>query len=112
MFSYGSGLAASMFTIRVANTAAAKEQLTKCATIADLSARLAARTKVTPEVFNKTMAAREGLHQIESAWEPATASIAHLLPGTHYLTRRDAMGRRFYDIASSSSSSTTAAPSS
>jgi hydroxymethylglutaryl-CoA synthase len=55
LFSYGSGLASSLFTIRVPDTSAAREQLIKCATTADLTARLAARTKASPEIFNKVL---------------------------------------------------------
>lgn len=56
MFSYGSGLASSMFSIRVPDTTKAKEALTSIAAKADLRKRLAARQERTPEEFNKVRA--------------------------------------------------------
>jgi 3-hydroxy-3-methylglutaryl CoA synthase len=52
---YGSGLAATQFSIKVEDGAGAKEIAQK----ADVHARLAARTKISPEKFTEVLANRE-----------------------------------------------------
>lgn len=98
LFSYGSGLASSLFSIRAQDSDKAREQLGEMARIVDLSSRLAARTKSDPEAFNKTMAVREALHSNSAEYTPAApADASTLAHGAFYLTLRDAMGRRKYE---------------
>ncbi len=60
LFSYGSGLQASMYSIRVCK---ANGQLTKLLSgIQDVKARLELRKKVEPSLFEKTMTLRQEVH--------------------------------------------------
>jgi len=94
LFSYGSGLASSMFSIKVQETQQAKKQLAQIQKVSDLANRLQARTKSTPEEFNQMMSLRESLHH-DNAFAPA-GDVSQLLPGSYYLKNKDEKGRRFY----------------
>ncbi|NWX99139.1 HMCS2 protein, partial [Nothoprocta ornata] len=78
-FSYGSGLAASMFSFRV---------------LADLPARLDARKRVAPQDFADIMKRREETHHLAN--HTPHGSAEDLFPGTWYLTRVDDKYRRLY----------------
>ncbi|NXB84921.1 HMCS2 protein, partial [Vidua chalybeata] len=121
-FSYGSGLAASMFSFRVSEDAAPGSPLDKLVcSLADLPARLDARKRVAPQDFAEIMKRREETHHLgEWGWggsEPVPlgphstpehhcplptadhaphGSQADLFPGTWYLTRVDSKYRREY----------------
>jgi len=94
LFSYGSGLASSMFSIKVQETPEAKEQLARIHKVSDLANRLQTRSKSTPEHFNEMMALRESLHH-DNAFAP-TGDISELNSGSYYLKNKDEKGRRFY----------------
>ena len=90
LFSYGSGLVSSFFSIKIR-----KENLdTVLATIGDLSKTLDERRKVEPSEFSKTMQLREDTHHL-APYKP-TGSVSHLAPGTWYLNNIDDMHRRTY----------------
>ncbi|NXJ96934.1 HMCS2 protein, partial [Corythaixoides concolor] len=94
-FSYGSGLAASMFSLRVSQDAAPGSPLDKLvSSLADLPARLDARKRVAPQDFADIMKRREETHHL--ADHAPHGSQADLFPGTWYLTRVDAKYRREY----------------
>ncbi|NXM08831.1 HMCS2 protein, partial [Tyrannus savana] len=121
-FSYGSGLAASMFSFRVSQDAAPGSPLDKLiSSLADLPARLDARKRVAPQDFAEIMKRREETHHLgEWGWGDVTppppgphdtaehhcplpaadhaphGSQADLFPGTWYLTRVDSKFRREY----------------
>jgi len=85
MFSYGSGLAASMFSLRFEGSV--EEQRQKC----DLVRRLDARIEATPEEFTETLKRREQSNSLDlSAIENTIA------PGTFYLNGIDKLQRREY----------------
>ncbi|KAF3911725.1 hypothetical protein AA313_de0205021 [Arthrobotrys entomopaga] len=88
MFSYGSGLASSLFSIRAREgTAELKEKL-------DFHTRLAARTIVDPKVYDETMLLREKAHQQKNfAPEGPTDPLQSK---TYYLVKVDDMFRREY----------------
>ena len=92
LFSYGSGLASSLFSIMVK----AGETLTKVHNQlrTDVLARLKARTKVSPEVFAQTMKLREDTHHL-APYQPVGA-IESLFPATWYLASVDDKHRRQY----------------
>jgi hydroxymethylglutaryl-CoA synthase len=92
-FAYGSGLASSIYTFRVADDAATA--LDKMKQNADIESRLAARRAIAPDAFNEMMQKREALHHSDGGFEPAD-SIATLFPGTFYLLKKDDSGRRTY----------------
>ncbi|NWT05335.1 HMCS2 protein, partial [Mionectes macconnelli] len=94
-FSYGSGLAASMFSFRVSEDAAPGSPLDKLiSSLADLPARLDARKRVAPQDFAEIMKRREETHHL--ADHAPHGSQADLFPGTWYLTRVDSKFRREY----------------
>ncbi|NXL43562.1 HMCS2 protein, partial [Podilymbus podiceps] len=94
-FSYGSGLAASMFSLRVSQDAAPGSPLDKLvSSLADLPTRLDARKRVAPQDFAEIMKRREETHHL--ADHAPHGSQADLFPGTWYLTRVDAKYRREY----------------
>uniref|UniRef100_A0A6B2L453 Hydroxymethylglutaryl-CoA synthase n=1 Tax=Arcella intermedia TaxID=1963864 RepID=A0A6B2L453_9EUKA len=87
MFSYGSGMAASFFSIVVKGSIEfikQKEKLTK---------RLSQRKFVEPREFAKTMLLREK-HLLASAYVPE--GTLDLFPGTFYLDKVDDKYRRYY----------------
>lgn len=92
VFSYGSGFAASMYSITTSS------DLQKLSTITDklapLKSLLDSREKVAPEVFTKLMEVRE--HNIHSAPYEPSGSIEALFPGTYYLKSIDDKHRRVY----------------
>ncbi len=53
LFSYGSGLASSLFSIRVPDTDAARDALKRIWQVTEITARLSKRRVETPEQFNK-----------------------------------------------------------
>ncbi|XP_006627102.2 hydroxymethylglutaryl-CoA synthase, cytoplasmic isoform X1 [Lepisosteus oculatus] len=95
VFSYGSGFAATLYSIRVTQDATPGSSLDKLtASLCDLQARLDSRKKVAPEVFAENMKLREDTHHLAN-YIPQ-GSVDDLFPGTWYLTRVDEKYRRQY----------------
>ncbi|EXJ94513.1 hydroxymethylglutaryl-CoA synthase [Capronia coronata CBS 617.96] len=90
VFSYGSGLASSMFSLKVVGDTT--EMLEKL----NLQERLDARRVVPPEVYDEMCMLREKAH-LKKDFKPV-GDVEHLLPGTYYLTEVDDMFRRKYEI--------------
>lgn len=88
LYSYGSGLAAAFFSFVV------KSSVQPFAGRLDVRKRVGQRTRISADVFNKTLELREKRHGINN-YEP-TDSIDNLFPGTYYLTKVDDKYRRFY----------------
>jgi len=99
MFSYGSGLASSMFSLRVPEDAAAAKALASIAAKADIPARLEARVSVDPAKFNAWMETREKLHakQDGAFVLEGPTDAQQYFKGAYFLTERDANGRRKYE---------------
>ncbi|XP_074858816.1 hydroxymethylglutaryl-CoA synthase, mitochondrial [Carettochelys insculpta] len=94
-FSYGSGLAASLFSMRVAQDAAPGSPLDKLvSSLSDLPLRLAARKRVPPEEFAAIMKQREETHHLVN--HSPQGSKEDLFPGTWYLEHVDDKHRRRY----------------
>mmetsp|Transcript_4549 Transcript_4549/g.8008 ORF Transcript_4549/g.8008 Transcript_4549/m.8008 type:complete len:507 (+) Transcript_4549:185-1705(+) len=91
MFSYGSGLMASMFSLKVKGSL--KEQRETC----DLENRLAKRKQVSPEEFSETLLEREQFHAATNFSVPEPP--ATLAPGSFYLSGIDDLSRRTYEKA-------------
>ena len=72
LFSYGSGLASSMYSVRASSDVSPGSALDKLyQSLADLQDRLAARSKIAPEEFERIMKLREDTHHLgERALEP------------------------------------------
>jgi len=91
MFSYGSGLASSIFSFKVNGST---EEMAK---ELDIQARLDSRRTVAPEVYDEMCNLRENAH-LKKDYKP-TGATDTLFPGTYYLTDIDGMFRRKYEIA-------------
>ncbi|KAJ1504958.1 hypothetical protein HMI54_004660 [Coelomomyces lativittatus] len=89
MFSYGSGLASSMFSFVV------KGPIDRIVKKVDLISRLDKRQVCTPEVFEKIMEIREKTHNA-CDYSPQGAQDALWEEGTYYLDQIDAKFRRKY----------------
>ena len=90
VFSYGSGLASSMFSFKVVgDTSTMAKNL-------DLHNRLNSRRVVPPSDYDAMCLLREHAH-LKKNFKPA-GNAEHLVPGTYYLTDIDDMFRRKYAI--------------
>ncbi|KAF1842474.1 hydroxymethylglutaryl-CoA synthase [Cucurbitaria berberidis CBS 394.84] len=90
MFSYGSGLASSLFSFIVkGNTETIAKQL-------DIQSRLDSRRVVAPEVYDEMCNLREKAH-LKKDYTPL-GKVDTIFPGTYYLTGIDGMFRRTYEI--------------
>lgn len=95
MFSYGSGLAATLFSLIGSTDKGPDSALIKLiASQADLQNRLNARKEVQPDVFAQIMKLREETHH-KAPYTPV-GDPEVLFPGTWYLTHIDDMHRRQY----------------
>ncbi|GAB1742708.1 hypothetical protein NU219Hw_g8420t1 [Hortaea werneckii] len=90
MFSYGSGLASSMFSLRIRGST--EEMQSKI----DLHKRLEARRTVAPEVYDEMCNLREKAH-LQKNFQPA-GNVENITSGTYYLTSIDDMFRRQYEV--------------
>lgn len=89
LFSYGSGLSASLFSIKV------KGSVKHIADKIALSQRLQDRILVDPVDYTKTMELRASRH-LEKSYKP-TDDTQNFFPGTWYLTEIDEKMRRHYE---------------
>lgn len=95
VFSYGSGFAATLYSLRVTQDATPGSALDKLvSSLVDLKARLDSRRKVSPDVFAQNMKLREETHHI-APYMPQ-GSVDELFPGTWYLSQVDEKHRREY----------------
>ncbi|KAF4766653.1 hypothetical protein HAV15_010458 [Penicillium sp. str.  len=92
MFSYGSGLASTLFSFRV------KGDTSRIAGQVRLNERLESRTPVSPEFYNEMCDLREKAYQ-QKNYTPV-GSVDTLAPGTYYLVHVDEMFRRSYEKTS------------
>jgi len=88
MFSYGSGLASTLFSFTV------RSSLKPIVARIDLKNRLAQRVQVPPAEFVQTLQLRETRHGAKD-YTPSD-NIDKLFPGTYFLTKIDGKLRRFY----------------
>ncbi|BFG05702.1 hydroxymethylglutaryl-CoA synthase 1 [Drosophila madeirensis] len=93
VFSYGSGLAASMYSISVTQDAATFEKFV--AQLDYVLPLLNSREKVAPEQFSALMEVREKNNH--AAPYTPTGSVGALFPGTYYLKDVDSLHRRTYE---------------
>lgn len=96
MFSYGSGLAASLFSITITQNCSSSSPLEKLVSnLSHIKPLLEQREKVEPLKFEATLELRQKTCH-SAPYEP-TGSTKSFFPGTYYLTRIDEQHRRFYD---------------
>lgn len=95
VFSYGSGFAATLYSLRVTQDHIPGSSLDKLVlSLSDLKTRLDSRKKVSPALFSENMKLREDTHHLAN-YVPQ-GSVEDLFPGTWYLTRVDDKHRREY----------------
>lgn len=90
VFSYGSGLASSMFSLKVVG------DTTELAEKLNLQERLDSRRVVAPEVYDELCLLREKAH-LKKDFKPV-GKVEDLVSGTYYLTEVDDMFRRKYEV--------------
>ncbi|AMD21499.1 HER221Cp [Eremothecium sinecaudum] len=90
LFSYGSGLAASLFSARVVG------DINHIVRVLDLDNKLQTRKTQSPEEYEKAIGLREKAH-LQKSFIP-TGSIELLQPGTYYLTGVDDRYKRSYAV--------------
>lgn len=96
LFSYGSGLASSMFSITVSRDCNEDSQLAKLVgRLQYVKGMLVQREKISPEKFTSMLEIREKNNH-SADYEPI-GDTAHFFPGTYYLTEVDGLHRRFYE---------------
>ena len=96
LFSYGSGMASSFYSIKISEDSSPDSALAKFSKIiSDVEARLESRQKLSPEEFVETLLLRE--KAIDTAPFVPQGSVAGMFPGTWYLSDIDSMHRRTYD---------------
>ncbi|KAF6074664.1 3-hydroxy-3-methylglutaryl-CoA synthase 2 [Phyllostomus discolor] len=94
-FSYGSGLAASFFSLQVSQDASPGSPLEKLvSSMSDLPERLASRKRMSAEEFTAIMDQREQFFHKVNFSPPGDTK--NLFPGTWYLERVDELHRRKY----------------
>ncbi|XP_012663103.1 hydroxymethylglutaryl-CoA synthase, mitochondrial [Otolemur garnettii] len=94
-FSYGSGLAASLFSFRVSQDASPGSPLEQLvSSTSDLPKRLDSRRRMSPEEFTEVMNQREHFYHKVNFSPPG--DVDSLFPGTWYLERVDELHRRKY----------------
>nr|QFU80951.1 HGMS [Eotetranychus kankitus] len=95
LFSYGSGMAASMFCLQISPDSTANSPLDKLYKgISEVPILLKQRTKITPQEFVETLKLREETHHL-CPYTPK-GPIDNLFPGTYYLDKIDNLFRREY----------------
>lgn len=95
LFSYGSGLASALYSLRFSSDSSPNSQLFNLmSTLADIPDRLKSRKVTPPSEFEAIMKVRENTHHL-SPYSP-TGEIGDLFPGTYYLDKVDDKHRRSY----------------
>jgi len=91
MFSYGSGLASTLFSFTV------NSSIKHITARIDMKNRLSKRTQITPDQFVQALKLREKLHGVKD-YAPQDP-LSSLFPGAYYLSKIDAKFRRYYERA-------------
>nr|XP_026690482.1 hydroxymethylglutaryl-CoA synthase 1 [Ciona intestinalis] len=109
LFSYGSGLAASMFSLRVTEHAGLPEVVNPAKVndlptftlhslvsgLLEIRVKLKQRTQLEPERFTAILECREKTHTLAN-YSPQSTN-EHIFPGTYHLTHVDEKFRRTYE---------------
>ncbi|MBA0826960.1 hypothetical protein Goarm_011771 [Gossypium armourianum] len=93
LFSYGSGLTSTMFSLRL-HEGQHPFSLLNIATVMNVAGKLKWRHEFPPEKFVQTMKLME--HRYGAKDFVTSKDCGLLSPGTYYLTEVDSMYRRFY----------------
>ncbi|CDK30007.1 unnamed protein product [Kuraishia capsulata CBS 1993] len=90
LFSYGSGLAASLFSLKV------NDDVSSIIKVLNVQNKLSSRLQKSPQEYEAAIALREKAHLAKS-FKP-TGETEYLPKGTYYLTEVDDRYRRFYAV--------------
>ncbi|KAB2573545.1 Hydroxymethylglutaryl-CoA synthase [Lasiodiplodia theobromae] len=90
LFSYGSGLASSLFSLTV------RGDVSDMVRKVDLLSRLQKRHVLSPEAYDEACKVREKAYQ-KNNYTPVS-DLTRLVPGTYYLAGVDEMFRRTYEV--------------
>ncbi|ODV84891.1 hypothetical protein CANARDRAFT_28632 [[Candida] arabinofermentans NRRL YB-2248] len=90
LFSYGSGLASSLYSIKVAG------DLSKIIKVLNVDEKLTSRSLKTPTEYEECIALREKAH-LQKSFKP-TGSLEYIPSGSYYLVEIDDKYRRSYAI--------------
>uniref|UniRef100_A0A7C9DCJ0 Hydroxymethylglutaryl-CoA synthase n=1 Tax=Opuntia streptacantha TaxID=393608 RepID=A0A7C9DCJ0_OPUST len=93
MFSYGSGLTATMFSLRL-NEGQHPFSLSNIAAVMNVAGKLESRHEFPPEKFVEILKLME--HRYGAKDFKTNKDTSLLAPGTYYLTEVDSLYRRFY----------------
>ncbi|PWZ12838.1 Hydroxymethylglutaryl-CoA synthase [Zea mays] len=93
MFSYGSGLTSTMFSLRL-NNGQHPFSLSNIGSVLGVTEKLQSRHETLPEKFVETLKLME--HRYGAKDFETSSDTSLLQPGTFYLTKVDSMYRRFY----------------
>ena len=93
MFSYGSGLAASMFSFYCGGDENSLMALENIKAVTNIESRLDSRIKCDPKFFNEMMEIRDSLHHNTDGFIP-TQATDNIVQGTYYLKEKDRTGKR------------------
>ena len=104
MFSYGSGTMASLYSLKVMDSDAARQRLLKIVENNDMEKRLSQRVKTECAVYTDIMNKKQEKYRQHSARKcdatgfvpEGLVDINHFYDGTYYLERIDAKKRRYY----------------
>jgi len=91
LFSYGSGSASTLFSIKVT-----KPNIKYIADTSNIQQRLASRVFVKPEEFTQILTQNEKRYESGKEGYTPTQSLSDLFPGTYYLSSIDTRYRRTY----------------
>lgn len=95
LFSYGSGLAATMYSISISTNAARGSPLHRCvSSVAHVKDALAKRIKIEPEEFTKIMEHKEKTHHV--APHTPEVKVERIQNGAYYLEKKDDQHKRTY----------------
>ncbi|KAH3662216.1 hypothetical protein OGAPHI_005464 [Ogataea philodendri] len=90
LFSYGSGLAASLFSAKVTG------DISHIVKVLDIQNKLDSRKHRTPEEYEAGLSLREKIH-LQKSFKP-TGDIDYIPKGSFYLTEIDDKFRRVYEV--------------
>lgn len=100
LFSYGSGLCSSLFSMTVGDSPSAKQQLAGIRVKARLKERLSQRTRAEPTHYDQVMEVREGLHHKSRDDISNNCPKQHeIFAGSYYTASKDKDGRRTFSVA-------------
>jgi len=99
LFSYGSGLASAMFSLKFDTNSSPSSSLSALVhSTSGMISKLDSRKCYTPAEFEATLTLREEAH-MKAPYTPRSSNH-NLFPGTFYLTKVDDVHRRTYERSS------------